>query len=199
MSEPVESIELSTQDIEDLEALGIKPDGQEIEYHTILEVWESVLGNAPEAAKGKVTPQWAMKIISEYPQIKFADMKEMHRRYFDMHIRLGEILSEVIAKNPKAKSFTNAAEDIENNKPLYIQLLTEWQKAILGWELDWDCEDPHAAVELAAIAEVHKFFFGPVGITGHLDAIKFEFTQDDQEALQAELEELKEQREVDGE
>ena len=67
-----------------------------------------------------------------------------------------------------------------------------WQKVILSWELDWDCTSPSAAVEIASIIEVHKMFFGDTGMVTLLDQINLEFTEDMQQQLMVELEELKE-------
>jgi hypothetical protein len=74
-----------------------------------------------------------------------------------------------------------------------------WQITVLGWELDWDCMDPDAPAELAAISEVHTMFFGEVGLTALLDEIPFEFTDMHREALALALQSFKDGREGDGE
>ena len=80
---------------------------------------------------------------------------------------------------------------MEHNSHHYLNVLLNWQKAILTWELDWDCTSPDAAVDLAALVEVHKMFFDGTGISSLLDQIKFEFTEEHQALLAEELAALK--------
>ena len=78
------------------------------------------------------------------------------------------------------------------NSGHYKNLLMTWQLAFLAWELAWECTDPHAVAELAAISEVHKLFFSDTGITAYLDNIRFQYTEADRDDLTAALNELRE-------
>lgn len=187
--QPVESIELSTQDEEDLAML--MADGKEPEFHPVLEVWREVLANGPELAKEKVTPQWASKIVATYAGVSFADMEEVQASYFDKIGELANILDIEIASDKDCLTYRTSAEDAENNSLHYKNLLKDWQLTFMQWELDWNCLSSLAAVELAAISEVHKMFFGPTGLTAYLDNIKFEFTEDDSNLLAEALTELR--------
>lgn len=177
MTEPVESIEMSTKDEEDLQKL--LSEGTEPEFHPVLEVWREVLRPAAELAKEKVTPQWASKMVATYPKVEFADMELMQHLYFSKIGELAEVLDAEIATDKDCLTYRSAEEDAEENSDHYKNLLRDWQLTFMQWELDWETTSPTAPVELAAISEVHKMFFGQTGLTAYLDNIKFEFTEED--------------------
>lgn len=185
---PAEEFEITDESIQDF--LG----GDAPSFHPILQVWREVLRPAAAQLGEKITPQWAQRITSSYSELTFADMPEYSERYFNKIIELSAIVDDQIETDDECLNVATPEEDVENNSKHYKRILADWQLMMLGWELAWDCTDEHAAVELAAISEVHKMFFGPTGLTAFLDNIKFEFTEADQAALVAELEALKEGR-----
>jgi hypothetical protein len=168
-------------------------------FHTILEVWAKVLEPAQVEAEAHITPQWASRICAKYAEMRFADMPEFRDRYFAKIAELETILLEIIASDDEALNQTTAEEDAQYNSDRYISVLTLWQIAVLGWELDWNCESDYAGAELAAISEVHSMFFGDMGLTALLDQINFEFTDMHRDALALALQSFKDSREGDGE
>lgn len=181
---------LSGKDQDDLEALNAEAPS----YHTLLEVWLNLLAPAHEEQTQRVQPGWASRITSMYPQVKIQHMTEFRDRYFGKILELKLILDAEIEDDPDALQFNSAVADVEENSYHYRNLLLNWQKAILQWELDWDCEDDLAAVELGAISEVHKMFFGETGVTAYLDNIGFGkvFDEDDQRTITESLNEMRE-------
>jgi hypothetical protein len=169
------------------------------QFHTILEVWAKVLEPARKEADAHVTPQWASRICAKYQQMQFADMPEFRDRYFDKIAQLEAILLDEISQDDEALNQTTPEEDAQHNSEHYLAVLTSWQIAVLGWELDWACSEPTAPAELAAISEVHSMFFGDVGLTALLDQIQFEFTDMHRDALALALQSYKDGREGDGE
>lgn len=189
-------LELTEQDEADLASLHALPEDEEaFEYHPVLMVWREVLAPATEEATRKVTPQWASRICSAYQQIEFADMEQYRNNYFGKVEELRQILLAEIATDEECLRYTTPEEDAAENGEHYRNLLRDWQKAVLGWELDWETTAPDAAVELAAISEVHKMFFGPTGVTAYLDNIGFEYTEAHQSEMAAALEEFRAERE----
>lgn len=168
-------------------------------FHTILEVWAKVLEPAHKEADSQITPQWAVRICGKYAEMHYRDMPEFRDRYFAKIAQLEAILLDVISQDEEALKQTTPEEDAQYNGERYITLLTLWQIAVLGWELDWNCEDDYAAAELAAISEVHSMFFGDLGLTALLDQINLEFTDMHRDALALALQSYKEGREGDGE
>jgi hypothetical protein len=183
-------IDFSEQDLSDLEELGVMP-GQDATFHPILEVWREVLKPARDELDAKVTPQWANRIVGSYAEMRYADMVQFQRRYYGKIIELLDVLDEEIASDEDCLTYSDPEEDAKENAHHYKNLLLQWQLAILQWELDWDTADALASVEIAAISEVHKMFFGQTGITAFLENIGFEFTEDDQQALGEALAEFK--------
>lgn len=160
-------------------------------YHTILQVWREVLAPADAESKKKITPQWANRIVTSYQGVAFQDMTDFRDLYFGKIKELAAILDVEIDTDDECLNLLTPEEDVEGNTHHYINVLTEWQKAFLSWELEWDTTHPDAALELAAIAEVHKMFFDHTGLVALLDQIKFEFTDTDREQLALALDELR--------
>jgi hypothetical protein len=165
--------------------------GEMPSFHPILQVWREVLKPAREEKDARVTPAWANRIIASYQGLTFADMNHYRDSYFAKILELADLLDEEIASDDECLNPATPEEDAEENSDHYKNLLLVWQKAVLGWEMGWDTAAPGAAVEVAAISEVHKMFFGETGIVAFLDNIKFEFTEADQNELAAELEAMK--------
>lgn len=186
-----EVIEFSDKDREDLAALGVTT-GEVPEFHTILEVWSKVLEPAAAEMDAKITPTWANRMVTQYQELHFADMPAYQKLYFGRLLTLADIVDAEIDSDPEATSYRSPEEDVEHNSGHYKTILFEWQKEFIRWELAWDPTSETAAVEIAAIAELHKVFFGQTGITQFLDNIKFEFSDQDQAELAAALDELKE-------
>lgn len=169
------------------------------EYHSILQVWKAILSPARESAHEKVTPQWASRICSKYLQLRYGDMNEFRDRYHALIGELEDALDAIIASDDECLKVLNAVEDAQHNSPHYAQVLTDWQIILLGREMDWDCTDPYAAVELSVVSEIHNILFGPTGMTALLDGIPFEYTEMHQEALALALQSFRDAREATGE
>lgn len=179
---------LTDQDLADLESLDREPPS----YHTILEVWSELLKPAEEEQTKRVQPGWGSRITQMYPQIKMQHMTEFRDRYFAKILELKQILDEEIAEDPDCFKPSKPEDDAADNRHHYKNLLLNWQKQIIQWELDWDCEDDLSPVELGAISEVHKMFFSEKGVTAYLDNIGFEFDEQDQLEMSMVLNEMKE-------
>lgn len=183
MTENVETTEeqLTVEDILD----------QAPEFHPILKVWLEVLDASKTVRQERITPQWALRVVTTHTGMTFQDMPTYRDMYYQGIDELAEALRTEIDSDDECLNYTSAKEDVESNTFHYINVILSWQKIILTWELQWDVEDDQAAVELAVISDIHKMFFGEVGLTSLLDQINFEFTEDSQDLLRAELEELK--------
>jgi hypothetical protein len=161
-------------------------------FHTVLEVWREILAPASEAAKQKVTPQWANRMVAQYQQLRYEDMNRFRDLFYGQIEELLEILRDEISTDEDCLSYTSADEDARENAGHYKEMLFRWQERILEWEKSWDCTSPDAAIELGAISETHKMFFGQTGIVAFLDNIGFQFTDVDSAELQARLNAVKE-------
>lgn len=180
---------------EDLTVEDIVAEAADASYHTLLEIWDAVLTPAASERTKRPTAQWANTITSRYREIDFKDMLDFSESYFDKVQELQQILRHHIEEDDEALKQPTPEEDLEYNGARYKQLLIDWQKAFLLWELAWDCTDASAAIDIAAISEVHKMFFDQQGLIALLEQINFEFTEQDQAELAAELQALKDQDE----
>jgi hypothetical protein len=169
--------------------------GEDVPYNTILRVWREVLAPAEDERKARVTPQWASRICSSYHGVSFADMPAFKDLYFDKIRDLALVVDAEIESDAECLNMMTAEEDVEHNSHHYLNILVNWQLTFLQWELDWDPVNVWAAVEIAAIAEIHKMFFDQTGLSALLDNIQFEVTDADREYMANALQALKDARE----
>lgn len=192
--ETIEGPEISDEAINEF----IEHGGEKPSYHPILQIWRTVLDNIETQREEKVTPQWANKITANYREIDFADMPEFQGRLFDKLLVLRDVLDAEIGKaDHPFESITSPEEDLELFSQHYKNVLREWQVIFLRWEMDWDCTEPYAGAEVAAVSEAYTMIFGSQsrpGITAYLDNIKLEITEADQAETLAVLEAMKEGR-----
>ena len=141
----------------------------------VLKVWQEVLKSAAVDSTKGVTPNWSVQILSQYPGIGYADMPDMADAFFSLIAELEAVLNAEIATDGDCLSYVTAEEDMEHNRTHYLNILKDWQLAILEHELDWHPSHPFAAIEVAAISEVHKLFFGQNGITEYLHQSGFQY------------------------
>jgi hypothetical protein len=199
VTDPVERIEAPTElDEAEIQAMYNEPDGvsgaDEPQFHTVLEVWREVLRPVSKEKHARITPAWANRITSSYRELDFADMRAFQEIYYDLHLELLGIVHAEIATDSDCLSYTTPEEDAAENAGHYRQVLIDWQTSILRRELAWECDSETAAVELAAISEIHKFYFGAPnqqGLTAYLENIKLEYTEADQLELRRALDEVR--------
>jgi hypothetical protein len=169
-------------------------EGKEPTWRTILQIWREVLRNAHREKDSRVGPSYASRIVQSYAGVGFGAVELVKDLFFEHVLELLSILEGEIDSDPECLRHDTPQEDAEHNGHHYKNLLLQWQLAVLSWELEWNVNDPDAAARLAAISEAHQMFFGQTGLTAHLDNIKLEFTEADQQLLAEALEEMKASR-----
>jgi hypothetical protein len=187
---PAESFEITDEAIEGF----IDHGGEAPTFHPILQIWREVLKPARDELSAKVTPQWASRIVTSHIGLTFRDMEDFRDAYFGKLLELADMIDAEIATDDECLTYTTPEEDVEHNSGHYRNLLRDWQVRFMQWEIDWETTSSDAAIELAAISEVHKMFFGQTGLTQFLDNIKFVYTEADQQELAEVLNGLKEGR-----
>lgn len=181
---------LSAQDEEDLAKL-LAEEAPEATYHTILQVWSEILKEENLEANAVITLAWAQAIVGKYHGITFADLPAFRDAYFEKIREMVKILRLEIETDDECLNHKTMDEDRELNAEHYLNILHQWQLAFLQTELEWDCTADTAAIDVAVLAEVHEIFFGQKGLVGHLEAIKLEFSEADQQDLMDALSEFR--------
>ena len=177
--ESIEAAELplTEQDEADLATLHAEPATQ----RTLLEVWTHYMSNVDGSEEQKITAPVAMKVVSSWPFLVFADLPRYWEAYHGYLREARDTLAEVIAANPDC--FENTAADATDNHKVYCDLLVEWHKNVIRQQFEWDLTaDPHG-VEIAASADARNFVLGPKGMVGHLEAIQFQYTLEERDAF----------------
>lgn len=152
-------------------------------YRTLLEIWRAVLEPAREVSNDPISPQWATKMVSTYPEVRYADVERIHHGVFSVAAELAALLDEVIASDDESLKKLDEKEDAEQNAALYRRILIDWQVFFVEREARWTPSHPDAAVELAILSEVQQMFLGQTGLVAHLDSIGFQYTEADQQEL----------------
>lgn len=165
-------------------------------YNPLIKIWDAVLQPAVAGRGESPTPQWCNKMITQYPGLEYKDMRRFRDDFFDKIEAMHRIVREVVDEDPEALNVIDMEEDRTLNHTHYKRVLTDWQRTVLLWELEWDCEDPKAAIQIGTISEIHRMFIAEQGLVTMLDQISFEFTEADQAELAEDLESLKES--IDG-
>ena len=162
-------------------------------YHTLLEVWSTVLANSDSWRDDRIIPQWVTKVVRNYVEVSIADCIKVHKLYYEIVDEMKEILRLEIAGDPECLTHLTPESDIAENLTHYKNILLLWQQAFMARELDWHPEIEDAGVILAALSEAHELFFGDRGLVQHLGHIGFadHFTEADREDVNTVLEEMK--------
>jgi hypothetical protein len=183
--------ELTDQDRIDLESM--YGEQEEATYHPILQVWAEILKPENIEANKGVTMQWSTMICGMYPLMTYGQMHAFHDIYFGLLEDAAQSVRDKIVENENSLSPSNAEEDVAENGSAYKELLFEWQLDLQAVELGWDPASETAAATVAALGEIQKFLFGERGLTGHLEVIKLEFTDQDQTELRQALDTQREE------
>lgn len=159
------------------------PDTEAAPKHTLLESWREVLKSIEAAQAQKITMPIAARIIANYPQITMQDCAVYHIQYHERLKAMREILLAEIATDDQC--IGRVDDDVEGNHHHYLNLLAMWQRQMHLWETEWDCTDEDAHISFATIADCGQFILGQNGMVGHLEAIGFQFSDEDAEAVMA--------------
>lgn len=178
MTEP----KLTEQDFADLEALGAKP--EDVTPRTILEIWREVLSNIEVSRAQPIPGVVAHKVVSTWPKLSYQDTVEYYEQYHDILVELREVLHDLLAEHPDALQFTGITadgqpEDLVENSKHYQDLLVSWNLVLEKHELDWRAGAPDSHISIAALIDAREFFFARTGLTGHLDTIGFQLSDED--------------------
>lgn len=177
-----ENIQLSEQDEKDLATM-LGEAAAEAPKRTLLATWANLLGNIEASDAARVEPRVALRVISAWPQLTLQEVPEYFRRYHSRLAEMREVLTVEIETAPQA--LERVEDDAEENKAHYLNLLAQWQILALSWEMEWDITAEDAHIELASFADAANYVIGDSGIVGHLDAIQFQYTEDDQATVAA--------------
>lgn len=201
-NQPTESIELpeelTEQDQADLAALW--GEAADTNYRSIFLIWDEILKPENLESNRGMTMQAATVICGRYPQMTYGLVEAFERLYFEVMGDLATTLHNAVeAKRGDEHDplgVDNAEEDVARNGEDYVELLMTWQEQLTAWEISWQPSHPEAPAWVAALGEVQNFFFGERGLTGHLEVIKLEFTEEHVETLQRRLQAVRDNKEA---
>ncbi len=155
--------------------------------NTLLKIWQEILSNIETSREERITPIIANRVVGTWTKLEYSDVPAYWELYYDLMTDLRGILLDEIASDPEC--LNNIEDDAIDNRERYLNILFGWSDRIAEWEEQWECTSPRAHIELAAIADVARFFVGPEGLTEGLSQpqLGFSFDDDDRIALQERL------------
>ena len=161
---------------------------------TVLEAWESILGNVASARDEKPSLKHVVTVMRrhEYLSPINAHFSGYTKKFYDVLEDALDLLQFEAESFPKAKKA--GEDDMEVNRVLYMNIYIGWMRLIQQEELDWDLGSEDSLGHMAALTDVAAFLLGDQGLITYLDAAGFEPTAEDKDLLNAAFTD-----EVDGE
>lgn len=184
MTEPT----LNDQDVADLNSIGIDVPESGKKF-TLLETWRELMKSTDISRAAHVEPGDAALMLRKWPFLKVQDIPAYQTALHDILDEARALVDFEIEADDEALGRVD--DDAEGNKEHYLNLLLSWQLLIQHHSLDFNVADDDAHIQLAAIADAHNMLLGENGLVGHLDAINFNFTEQESEELQVLLAEAK--------
>ena len=161
---------------------------------TVLEAWESILGNVTSVRDEKPSLKHVVTVMRrhEYLSPINAHFSGYSKKFYDVLEDALDLLQFEAESFPKAKKA--GEDDMEVNRVLYMNIYIGWMRLIQQEELDWDLGEEDSLGHMAALTDVAAFLLGDQGLITYLDAAGFEPTAEDKDLLNAAFTD-----EVDGE
>ena len=161
---------------------------------TVLEAWESILGNVAAVRDEKPSLKHVVTVMRrhEYLSPITDHYAGYSKKFYDVLEDALNLLQFEAESFPKAKKAGD--DDMEVNRVLYMNIYIGWMRLIQQEELDWDLGSEDSLGHMAALTDVAAFLLGDQGLITYLDAAGFEPTAEDKDLLSAAFTD-----EVDGE
>lgn len=161
---------------------------------TVLEAWESILGNVASVREEKPSLKHVVTVMRRHEYLSpinehFAGYT---KKFYDVLEDALNLLQFEAESFPKAKKA--GEDDMEVNRALYMNIYIGWMRLIQQEELDWDLGEEDSLGHMAALTDAAAFLLGDQGLITYLDAAGFEPTAEDKDLLSAAFAD-----EVDGE
>ena len=161
---------------------------------TVLEAWESILGNVASVREEKPSLKHVVTVMRRHEYLSpinehFAGYT---KKFYDVLEDALDLLQFEAESFPKAKKA--GEDDMEVNRVLYMNIYIGWMRLIQQEELDWDLGEEDSLGHMAALTDAAAFLLGDQGLITYLDAAGFEPTAEDKDLLSAAFTD-----EVDGE
>ena len=152
---------------------------------TVLEAWESILGNVAAVRDEKPSLKHVVTVMRRHEYLSpinehFAGYTE---KFYDVLEDALTLLQFEAESFPKAKKA--GEDDMEANRVLYMNIYIGWMRLIQQEELDWDLGAESSLGYMAALTDVAAFLLGDQGLITYLDAAGFEPTDEDKDLLSA--------------
>ena len=179
ITELMASVEEVFDGVEDVEDVTASP----VESHSLLQVWASILSNIDVAAEEKITPEEAGGLISRYSFLRVQETPRYLMLYYTFLREYRNALTAEIESDPECLKRTEPEVDAEENRPHYMNLLTQWMAIAMQLGLAWDATAEEAHLELAAMNEARNFVIGSTGIVAHLESINFTLSPDEHDEI----------------
>lgn len=161
------------------------PSVEDRDYIPLFVTYEKLLESVHSPSANRVTPQLATRITGQY-RLDYKDLDDYLQLFNSYIIQAIHRLQEVF-EGVNDKLITSAEEDVAELGDRYTQLISVWQTDAYQRELDWDTLSKNAGIQIAAMSEFHNMFFSDTGALAMLDQIGYELSEDDRDALEAEI------------
>ena len=153
--------------------------------HTVLEIWQKVLGNIDLAKQERITTTNAFKVLHAYPFLAPKDLVSYYVAFYYCLEQYRDVLEFEIDTDDKCLEWTDPELDAENNRHHYTNLMVNWQRLALSLRTDWEASSALAGPQLAALNDSQSFMLGEKGIINLLSQLKLDYDQADADEVYA--------------
>ena len=147
--------------------------------HTVLEIWQKVLGNVDLAKQERITTTNAFKVLHAYPFLAPKDLVAYYTAFYYCLEQYRDVLEFEIDTDDECLEWSDPELDAENNRHHYFNLMVTWQRLALSMRTDWEASSELAGAQLAALSDSQVFMLGEKGLVNLLGQLKLEFDSDD--------------------
>lgn len=187
--ETPETVEVEDTAAEDFAVEDAIREAESAPEYSLLKVWSETLDNIESVRSEPIPMAVAGRVVAAWPKLTFQDTATYHEIYHEYLLEIRNILRDVIQDNPGCTDF-EGAEDAEENRELYRELVIAWNVLLDSHELHWRAEDADSHIRYAALVEARRLLFSRDGLAGHMEARGITFLSDDiYEAVQTAREE----------
>ena len=152
---------------------------------TVLEAWESILGNVAAVRDERPSLKHVVTVMRRHEYLSPINdhFSGYTQKFYDVLEDALDLLQFEAESFPKAKKA--GEDDMEVNRVLYMNIYIGWMRLIQQEEIDWDLGSEDSLGHMAALTDVAAFLLGDQGLITYLDAAGFEPTDEDKELLNA--------------
>lgn len=155
---------------------------------TVLEAWWELLKRVPVEKELPITMDMVIPVINNFPWLQLYDVPTHFKTFYKLLGEALEILTFEIESEPEC--LERGEDDAELNHGHYLNVLIGWNKMLKVQAETWDVSALSAGAEMSGTISANEFLVGANGLTAHLGAIDFQYSNEDRDLVNGAVNEV---------